>query len=1161
MKDSTRDKFLSFCLNRHFDITSPESRQREAVFSDDKFVIPAGAGSGKTTVLTYRFLRLIMDEDIAPIHSDEILTITFTKAATANMKSRIYRTLRSAEKEGLISHEEVDRFSKAEISTTDSFCSKIVRMDSIRYGIAPDFAIEDEDDHRAWTKESVGKLIYRSLDDEEIRKLVAHHGRENITSALESAGKNYFDFSSQKESEEAFVSSLLQRFEEKIERNIKESEEKLSRMVTSFSADFSPYAKASDDIAYASSFFNGWKENCFLPEKFTFSRTRSLEKGNESLNDSFTKRRKEIKEELETLKEVVSFRNGDSSLLSAWGKLLYRHYTNLALRKRSRGLLTFHDVLLLSIDILRTNSEIRHYFNRKYKRIMVDEFQDNNGDNKRLLYLLAAKEDYSGPDYPETDDIEMEKIFMVGDEKQSIYRFRGADVSVFKNIASDFGSERVLTLSENFRSEKTVIDRINTMFSSSIMPLDPKADYEAQYKSLVSNVHKTSLSQMQLLWMDWEVWKKHKDRKYLTDQHLSEAMAVASFIKNEILANPEAWPVSDKKGGERAPRPGDIAILLRKGSNQSDFERALRHYRIPFNVPANKSLTMDAVLNDFYNVLQCVVYGKDDLLSFASFLRSPFASISESGIKLILDNLREERDMEEGLDQDDRALLTEALETLEGARERAGRGKITPVLTYLWIDRGYRYFIEAQSENRAYGEHYDYLFSLSSSFDGDKRSLVEFLDRIRPLLGKESDLKDITVQSEEKSGVTIETIHKSKGLEYPIVFVSDTGGRKNRGSSISVTPDSALVPTIPFCRLVEDKVVNPWAVLSKKEENDLENAENKRILYVAATRAEHHLIFSGSISGEAKNDEKNGKYRNLLHYILKGLRFQKDEEENGNVSYSCAFPDSIPDDESLPFAPFRHMEFEPVYMSTFHKGEREEESELDEKWYEEPRELKRGKIAKKCGVTTLIEEEDLSSSILPSSLFIKSKEGRRGKVLPRISIDDYLVETEEDKITGDSEEEKEEERKAQRERKITLFGTLVHKTLQDKILDIDDDYSSFFSDEPRQKEIIGEALRLRDGFFSSSFFRNTLSGFTLTPERNFMVMDGDRVVEGIIDLYCENEDEILILDYKTDSMRIDEDHTNQLNYYRKAVESMGKGKKISAAVFYLRDPENVLFIK
>ena len=123
MKKETKDRFIDFCVSEHFDISSESSKQREAVFSDDKFVIPAGAGSGKTTVLTYRFLRLLIDEDIAPIHSDEILTMTFTKAATANMKTRIYKALKVAENKGLIDKEEIDRFSNAEICTTDSFCS------------------------------------------------------------------------------------------------------------------------------------------------------------------------------------------------------------------------------------------------------------------------------------------------------------------------------------------------------------------------------------------------------------------------------------------------------------------------------------------------------------------------------------------------------------------------------------------------------------------------------------------------------------------------------------------------------------------------------------------------------------------------------------------------------------------------------------------------------------------------------------------------------------------------------------------------------------------------------------------------------------------------------------------------------------------------------
>ncbi|MGN1163944.1 MAG: 3'-5' exonuclease, partial [Candidatus Ornithospirochaeta sp.] len=635
--------------------------------------------------------------------------------------------------------------------------------------------------------------------------------------------------------------------------------------------------------------------------------------------------------------------------------------------------------------------------------------------------------------------------------------------------------------------------------------------------------------QMRLLWMDWDEWKKHNDRKYLSDQHLSEAMAVASFIKNEILGKPEEWPVSDKKGGERAPEPGDIAILLRKGSNQGDFEKALRYYSIPFNVPDNKSLTMDAVLNDFYNVLQTLVYGLDDKLSFASFLRSPFVSLSESGIKRVLENIEDNGKMDDGLSDDDSNLLSEGLETLEGAENEARKGKITPILSYLWIDRGYRYFIEAKNENRAYSEHYDYIFSLASSFDRDKRSLVEFLDRIRPILGKESDLKDITVQAEEKCGVTIETIHKSKGLEYPIVFVSDTGGRKNRGDSIAVTPDSASVPTVPFCFISPEKIVNPWALFSKREENDLENAENKRLLYVAATRAEHHLVFSGSINGEAKAEDKKGSYKNLLHYILKGLRFQKEKEKDGTVSYSCSFPDYALHDDGNPRAPFSLTEYKPVYMSLFHNKDTGENSILDEDWYLEPKEAKATECPDKCGVTTFIEREDFSSEILPPDMYVEKK-GGEGSILPRITIDDFLVEVDERLVAGETEEEKEQKRKELRAEKITLFGTLVHKTLQNKILGVKDDYTSFFSGERRQKEIISEALRLRDNFFSSSFYNEVVSKYTLVPERNFMVKDGKTIVEGIIDLYCEKDDEILIVDYKTDSLRLDGAHTNQLNY-------------------------------
>lgn len=1158
MREETKKKFLDFCISQHFDISKEDSKQREAVFSDDKYVIPAGAGSGKTTVLTYRFLRLLVDEGIGPIHSDEILTMTFTKAATANMKERIYKALKVAENKGLIAKEEIDRFSNAEICTTDSFCSKIVRLDSIKYGITPDFQIEDDDEYKKWVEGTARDLILEKMEDNDVYNLVSWHGTERITDALSKVGTNFFSFPSKILGEEEMGLMLYSSFAERTKVEKEKLKTEFEILAEDFISSFSEYSKVKEDVDIVSRALECHR-NSLLIQKETFSRKKTVsdDKNHKEENKKFVEQKSRLKELIEGLRKICIYSSSDN-YLKGWGILLSSFYSSLLNHKRETGSLTFRDILLLSIDILKTNSDIRRTFASRFKRIMVDEFQDNNGENKLLIYLLASKDSFEGNREPTIDDIDMKKIFMVGDEKQSIYRFRGADVSVFKNIASDFGEDKVLSLSENFRSERTVIERINRMFKGNIMATDPLENYEARYLPLISNVNKTSSSQMKFLWLDWFTASKDPEKKKKSDAHLTEAFAVASFIKNEIMAKGEEWPVFQKgKGGERKPEYSDIAILLRKGSNQSNFEKALRHFGIPFNVSDNKSLTMDAVVNDFYSVLQLITYGYEDLLTLSSFLSSPFASLSQEGIKIVLENVRENKDISSSLSPDDTLLLSFALSTLEGAKEIAKKGRITPILTYLWIDRGYRFFIEGKDSNRVYSEHYDYLFALASSFDSEGKSLIDLLDRIRPLLGIESDLKDISVQEETTTGVTIQTIHKSKGLEYPIVFISDTGGRKNTGGlSIEVKPDDNGLPTIPFVYdFEENKLVNPWSKYLKNEEDNLENAETKRILYVAATRAEHHLIFTGAFESEA-DPASTAKQKNLLYYISKGFGFEfkygKEDNKKVRKGYSCSFSDSEGQGKNWAF---EEREIFPVYMSTFKSDNRKQNNTIDENWYESPRLVEDKKATGKCGVTTFIEKEDFSSSLLTGSLYSPLKE-EKGKILPKTDIDDWLFALNDEEMEISDIENK----KMIREERITTFGTLVHKTLEDKIKGLDGDYSSFFKGEKKQKECIKEALRLRDSFFSSSFFKKELEGFTLTPERSFLIKDKETIVEGVIDLFAEKDDEIILVDYKTDSMRVESSHKNQLNYYKEAIKTIYPGKRIKAAVFYLRDPENVLEI-
>ena len=302
MKKETKEKFLEFCKKEHFDISSETSKQREAVFSDEKYVIPAGAGSGKTTVLTYRFLRLIMDEDIGPIHSDEILTMTFTKAATANMKSRIYKALKVAESNGLIDKEEIDRFSNAEICTTDSFCSKIVRLDSIRYGITPDFTIEDDEEYKAWVGNTVRDLLLEKMEDNDVNALVSWHGIERLTDALSKVGTNFFSFPSPILSEEEMCSHLISSFKKKTEEEKVNLTKKFIEEAEEFISLFSYSSKASDDVTEVQRILDEYQNyHTFSDAHFSKKSTLGPDKNE---NNKFTSLRATIRDDYKLLKKL-----------------------------------------------------------------------------------------------------------------------------------------------------------------------------------------------------------------------------------------------------------------------------------------------------------------------------------------------------------------------------------------------------------------------------------------------------------------------------------------------------------------------------------------------------------------------------------------------------------------------------------------------------------------------------------------------------------------------------------------------------------------------------------------------------------------------------------------------------------------------------------------
>ncbi len=1114
--------FLDFCRKNGFDITNGDSNQRKAVLGSRYSVLPAGAGSGKTTVLTYRFLRLLLDDEIETIHSDEILTITFTKAATANMRARIYLILKKAEKEGLVSGEELERFSNAEISTTDSFCSKIVRSDCTRYGISTSFRIEDESDYSDFIRSTLREIIEEKIEsDEAVEKLCEVVSFDNLLSAFTTVADSYINIALPftPDSEELYR-EMKDETLPLIERELTKKREPLEKKTGEFLKNFGGYSSVKQDTDYAASILAFLSDGTAVPEGASFSSKRSL-KENPSEYESFKNTRKEIRDDYREYISYLGYTDENSfSLLRGYCSILTSFQERIILHKREEGALTFHDVMLLAIDILRTNPSLRSYYNTRFRRIMVDEFQDNNEENKRLIYLLAAKPEFrSSERYPEVDDIILDKVFMVGDEKQSIYRFRGADVSVFKNISRDFGEERVLALSENFRSESGLIDTINRIFSDRIMPRHSEDEYEAEYTRLESHRERVK-SSVSFRYMNVRNIPDDMDRNLLATNALSEGYEVARIIHDEILGRErERYMVWDGAAKTlRYPGYDDIAILLRAGSNQSAFEKALRHFDIPFNVTDNKSLTMEAVMNDFYSILQYSVYGGDDRISYAAVLRSPFVNMSDRDIETVLRNMDGGEDEENNLSDDgkDRLLILEGL--VNDIREKEKRESLTSLMHFLWFDCGYRYSIETERRNESYSEHFDYLFSIAADFDAGGKGLVELLDRIRPSLGDTSDFKDLNVLREEKRGVTIQTIHKSKGLEYPIVFVSDMAGVPKADSFRIATLPSGL-PLFPCIQKEDGRMDNPVNRIRKEEDSRIENAETKRVLYVAATRSEHHLIFTSVFSFKAVSDDgtireaKEDSRNSMLQYLVKGLNF--DFETKTDVMDA--------------------REFGPVYRREFRerkKAEKKNTSLIDE-WYAEPQQAKADDGRRKLGVTTLIAEDPVRpDEIIP---------------LPSVKADRILQ-----AVSGETDEEKQEAK----EERITTFGTLVHLLLENSVRGGETDTSSFFPGDRDRETIIESAYDLRDNFISSPF-RKTLEDYSLQSEKEFLIRDGSNTVEGIIDLLCVSPEKIIIVDYKTDSIRAPERHRAQLGYYRKALSTIYTDRTIETWLFYLRSGEAV----
>jgi ATP-dependent exoDNAse (exonuclease V) beta subunit len=1155
-----------------------EGPQRAAAEALANAVVAAGAGSGKTTVLAARFVRLLETGRLASgerAHARNVLVLTFTRKAAAEMYSRIYGALAEAAslageseaelRSGLAGHLAacLSDFSQAQISTFDSFAARIARSGSARYGIAPDFAI-DEDRAREIASRLALSFVLGHREEESLRELVSALGldgardevlaelalrRMTISSPPGFAAFHAVQAGRLEEMRCEARERLLAMREAALEYAGVKTTETSKRWMDALAAD------PGEDEGGFSAFLGGL-------EPLRKPGANSKDEASRFLSDSV----EGIRAAIASYRDIAATKAAHPARLE-----LYRRLDDFRLlweaERRSAKTLTFRDVATLALDVLKLDPEVRRHYQELYRYIMIDEFQDDDELQKRILFLLAARPDSPG-DEPSPRDLEPDKLFFVGDEKQSIYLFRGADVSVFRRLASELsegspaGPAAALGLSRNFRSEPGVIRSLNAIFPSVMAPRDGergREDFEAAFEPLESREATPGVEpRFAYLELPYREGRGSigagEPSASLREAAECEAWEVARIVRDAVEG--ESLLVADREARRARPaRYEDFALLLRSTGRQVHFEKYFRLFGVPYGSENACGLFSEAVACDLYYALRLALY-PDDRNALAAYLRSPFAGLSDEAVaRMLLEppaaaapegaaGLRARAGL---VPEGDRRGLALGAETLGRLEAMADREPIAACLRFLWYEAGYRAALLRDPVASAFEEHFELVHSLAAAADARGRPLASFVAELEALVGKPDKL-EVDLPRESARGVRIMTVHKSKGLEFPVVIVPQANNvGQDRSSREAWYWEEGIGPTFRPPKDLGSRSRNAFFEASKERREAMDAAELKRLLYVALTRAESHLIVTAT---EPRSSDARGKsFRSLLAAPL-GL-------------FDAPSPLARPVDgsegaaqASQPFGrvqpPFGELAALPSGVLV---GRIPERSDLDYFRLVDgagrasrpgggptpspgPGVIERAAAKSTCSVTSLAEEAAGFASghgapSMPESLHID----------PKLAVPEGLS--------------------------AENWGSLVHAVLESRYAAKPTETRlrpalraallNALGDEKRLGSAIRRAGRLAEVFTASELGRRALAAGERYVELKVAIAlagpepegrGSPRVAKGSIDLAFVDGGKAIVVDYKTDSAMVPNGHELQLAAYERAAQDIF-GLPAEAWVFYL----------
>lgn len=1097
-------------------------KQKQAVEASKNTVVSAGAGSGKTTVLSARYVRLIIEKKIK---IDEILALTFTNKAATEMYGRIYRDLKKFTN-NKSAENAIKNFQKAQILTLDSFCNSIARLACRKYGISPDFTIDLSFSNKL-ANDLAMSFFLKHRKNHALQKLMG-------TNSIDDFVNNFFakilrefvsiskplNFKLMREKQKRASAKMFSEVINNI-GNIVSKIQSLENVKANIVIEAKRLSSELPEMPKTE-----YDENCenFISALIPLSKISLKGQIKDSDGIQCKELIKEVKTEIQTLANIHNFAK-NTPLISEMFNLIEKLQNEFIEKKRHAGILNYNDVANLALDGLMTDFELRRFYKSSIKSIMIDEFQDNNKLQRDILFLLAESENVENKFIPKPEELSAEKLFFVGDEKQSIYAFRNADVSVFRRLIKDLNSE--IKLACNYRSEKKLLNLFNKIFpfifySEKNQPKNGGSipEYEAVFEPIGTISKDDNIKAgIEIMLADKKRIEKsaeESEEKILPPREC-EAVYLAKRIKELYDSK---YKVRDRNNNViRSCKWSDFVILLRTASHQGTYERYLKAAGIPYTAAQQKGIFNDAPLNDMYSIFRLAVY-PNDKACYAQVLKTPFVNISDMGFAaaMLTDGLPFNKETEALLTDTDRKAFNNGRLLFERITEHLKTKTNAEIISLLWYDEAYKYLILCEPDYRRFTELYDYLFELANKADSEGLSHVDFIDRLYSYIEGEEKIEELDIPlDQEEDAVKIMSVHKSKGLEFPIVCVADCGSSVRpikKESLVFYSEEIGLSLHVPSClQQINIETKNHFFEAMRKFENSKICAEIKRLLYVAVTRAEAKVIMTG-ISERIKSGEETSSAKSLeticREYILK--------EDISTLSFfDFIFPAlskiKIEELTDLNFKEILPVKQKEVFslLKTNNKTE-----------------------------ASILTIDDIS--VLYKKAEIKSFKPAAKKIFNAASLSEELT-------TGFTGNKTSQYLYSADDNSAAELGTLTHAAIEahfnGKSINIPSKYFALIE-------------RFKTNFFESELGKKALLAAFRKTEYGFITRWENITVTGVIDLLFETDDKVFVIDYKTDKLENPEKHKMQLAVYKKAVTELYKifhpemKIEIKTFLFYVR---------